>query len=141
MESETIRNLLLGFGAAALVCLGLAILFLVVAVVQLRRIRVPAGAGFGETLLYVPLTVVLFLDLLDFALDIFAAPLAWAILSWLGLPGLRGVAVVEGLLPFTNLIPLMTASWLAVRLLGRDNPLIRRYDDYQQYTTIDQPKE
>jgi hypothetical protein len=61
--------------------------------------------------------VALGLDLLDLALDFLAAPLAWVILDQLGLKGLRGVTVVESLLPGTQLIPTLTLSWVIVRLM------------------------
>ena len=85
---------------------------------HLRDLHLPAGAGFVETLRLVPLPVVLMLDLLDLALDIFAAPVAWVALSTLGLRSLRTVTIVEALIPGTQFIPTMTASWLAVRWLG-----------------------
>lgn len=108
-----------------------AILFFV-AVRKMRSIHVPPGAGFAETLLYTPFVVVLFIDLLDLALDILSAPFSWLILDRLGLKGLRGVAAVEALLPFTQVIPTMSLSWIAVRVLGRDRILEyeHRYDQY-----------
>jgi hypothetical protein len=62
---------------------------------RLKRIRIPPGADFVTTLRHVPLTLVLFLDLLDFGLDFFSVPIAWVILGKLGLQSLRGVTVVE----------------------------------------------
>jgi hypothetical protein len=104
-----------------LVAMGIA---LVVALVgfaliarQIRSLRVPRSAGFFATLRYVPLTLVVLLDLLDFALDIFAAPLSWIILDRLGLHGLRNKAAIEALIPFTQPIPTFTLSWFAARAL------------------------
>jgi hypothetical protein len=102
------------------VALILAIILLAIIIVQVRRIHVPPGAGFAETLLYTPFLVVLFLDVLDLALDFLSAPIAWIVLDRLGLKGLRGIATVESFIPFTQGIPTMTAAWIGVRLLGRD---------------------
>lgn len=85
---------------------------------QVRKIDVPAGADFAETLLYTPLLVVIVIDLLDFALDFLAAPLSWVVLDRLGLKALRGVGTVQALLPFTQIIPVMTLSWIGVRVIG-----------------------
>jgi hypothetical protein len=97
--------------------LGMLLLFLVVR--WIRRIDVPPGADFTETLLYTPLVVAITIDLLDFALDILSAPLSWIVLDRLGLKALRGVAAVEALLPFTQIIPTMTLCWLGARFLGK----------------------
>jgi hypothetical protein len=85
---------------------------------RLKRLRIPPGADFLTTLRHVPLTLVLFLDLLDFGLDFFSAPIAWVILGKLGLQSLRGVTVVEEIIPGTQLLPTMTAAWFAARLTG-----------------------
>jgi len=109
------------------VALILAILLLAIIIIQVRRIQVPPGAGFAETLLYTPLLVVLFLDVLDLALDFLSAPIAWVVLDRLGLKGLRGVATVESLIPFTQAIPVMTLSWIGVRLFGKDRFIEQKY--------------
>ncbi len=62
------------------------------------------------------------LDLLDFTLDILSAPVAWMLLTRLGLGPLRGVTVVEGLIPGTQIIPTMTLAWIASRLFKPSNP-------------------
>jgi hypothetical protein len=103
----------------------LAIILLAVIIVQVRRIHVPPGADFAETLLYTPFLVVLFLDVLDLSLDFLSAPIAWIVLDRLGLKGLRGFATVESFVPFTQAIPTMTLAWIGVRLLGRDRFLDR----------------
>jgi hypothetical protein len=107
----------LGVASAALV---LALILLAIIIVQVRRIHVPPGADFAETLLYTPFLVVAFLDVLDLALDFLSAPIAWIVLDRLGLKGLRGVATVESFIPFTQAIPTMTLAWIGVRLLGRE---------------------
>ena len=94
-----------------------AALLLWIAVRQVKKIQVPPNAGFVATLQGTPLVVVLGLDLLDLALDFLAAPLAWVILDYLGLNGLRGVTLVESLFPGTQLIPTLTLSWVVARLM------------------------
>jgi hypothetical protein len=84
---------------------------------QVKKIDVPPDAGFAETLHYTPFLVVVLIDLLDFALDFLAAPLAWVILDRLGLKALRGVSTVEALVPLTQAVPTMTLCWIGARLL------------------------
>jgi len=86
---------------------------------RVRRIKLPAGADFFTALRHTPFVVVLLLDLLDLGLDFLSAPIAWVLLSRLGLAPLRGVTVIESLIPGTQVIPLMTLAWLAARFLGR----------------------
>lgn len=100
------------------VSLILALILFTLVVRRLRRLNIPPGAGFGETLMYTPLALVLFIDLLDLGLDILAAPVVWVVLDRLGLRALRNVSTVEALIPFTQFIPTLTASWIWVRLFG-----------------------
>lgn len=108
------------FGITLLTLMGiallLALLFLFIVWRQVKRIHIPPDATFGETLLLTPFLVVLMIDLLDFALDFLAAPISWIILDRLGLKALRGVSIVESLIPFTQAIPTMTLAWIWVRL-------------------------
>jgi hypothetical protein len=99
--------------ALALAVVGLALLWR-----SIRRLNVPADAGFFETMRYVPLALVVVLDLLDFGLDIFAAPVSWIVLDRLGLRGLRNKAAIEALIPFTQPIPTFTLSWVGTRVFG-----------------------
>lgn len=117
---EFLQNFVLVFLGVMSVALVVALILLAIIIVQVRRIHVPPGAGFAETLLYTPFLVVLFLDVLDLALDFLSAPIAWIVLDRLGLKGLRGVATVESLIPLTQVIPTMTLSWIAVRFMGKD---------------------
>ena len=114
--AEFLRN----FGLTLLTLMGvaliLALLLLIIVWRQVKRIHIPPNASFGETLLLTPFLVVLMIDLLDFALDFLAAPISWIILDRLGLKALRGVSVVETLIPFTQPIPTMTLAWIWVRL-------------------------
>ena len=106
--------------AAMLLSLALAVVLIAVTYRRLKRIHIPPDADFVTTLRHVPLSLVLFLDLLDFGLDFFSVPIAWVLLSKLGLQSLRGVTVVEEIIPGTQLLPTMTAAWFAARLLSRD---------------------
>jgi hypothetical protein len=83
----------------------------------IRRVRLPEGADALTALRMTPLSVVVLLDLLDLALDFLSAPLAWIILTRLGLGPLRGVTVVESVIPGTQFIPTMTLAWLFARFV------------------------
>jgi hypothetical protein len=85
---------------------------------RVKRIQLPPDADFLTALRATPLAVVVLLDLLDFSLDIFSAPLAWTLLGYLGLKPLRGVSVVESLIPGTQFLPTMTGVWIIARLIG-----------------------
>lgn len=84
---------------------------------RVRRIHLPPDAGFFTALRATPFVVVLLLDLLDFTLDFLSAPIAWVLLGRLGLTPLRGVTMLEELIPGTQLLPTMTLAWIAARLL------------------------
>lgn len=94
----------------------LAVLGLLAIGRRLRHIRVPSDAGFFTTMHYVPLSLVVLLDLLDLGLDVFSAPISWVLLDRMGLSGLRNIASFEGLLPFTGPIPTLTIAWVLARL-------------------------
>src|SRR5512140_3330342 len=80
---------------------------------KVRRINLPAGSEFFDALRATPLSVVILLDLLDLSLDIFSAPVAWVVLSKLGLEPLRIVTVIKDLIPIPGLeaLPTMTIAW------------------------------
>ena len=122
MNIDSIQSLAVYILGAMGIALVLAIILFFVAVRQMKHVQVPPNASFSETLQYTPFILVVFIDLLDFALDMLAAPFAWVILDRLGLKALRGVSVVEALIPFTQAIPTMTICWIGVRLLGIDIP-------------------
>lgn len=96
----------------------LALLLLIVVFRQVRRINLPPDADIWTALQATPFIVVLLLDMLDFSLDFLSAPLAWIILSRLGLKPLRGVTVIESLIPGTQLLPTMTVAWIIARFGG-----------------------
>jgi hypothetical protein len=95
----------------------IALTLLVWIILRIRRINLPPDTDFLSALRITPLMVVIALDVLDLGLDIFSAPIAWALLSYLGLAPLRGVAVVKALIPISNFVPLMTLSWLYARFV------------------------
>ena len=99
--------------------IGLSTLLLGWVLWRIKKIHLPEDADFLTALRATPLIVVILLDLLDLTLDIFSTPVAWLMLGKLGLYPLRPVTVVKAFIPGTQLIPLMTASWLAARLAGR----------------------
>lgn len=111
---DLVYIVLISFG----VTLAASIVMLVWVIYQVERIDLPPDAGFLTTLRATPLSVVILLDLLDFSLDFLSAPAAWILLSWLGLKPLRWIAVIEGVLPFTHLLPTMTLAWIVARLSG-----------------------
>jgi hypothetical protein len=102
---------------AALLAFGGALLFSAVlggvVLWRVRKIQLPPDADFFTAIRLTPLVVVLLLDLLDFTLDFLSAPVAWLLLTRLGLGPLRGVTVVES-------IPTMTLAWIAVRIFKVD---------------------
>lgn len=100
------------------IALVIAIALLAWVIIAVRRIDLPPDADWITALRATPFIVVVVLDLLDLSLDFLAAPIAWLLLTRLGLGPLRTVTVVEALLPFTRLIPLMTSAWIVVRVMG-----------------------
>jgi len=106
---------------AALIVAGsalvLALLLLGWVLVRIKRIHLPPDADLMTALRATPLSVVILLDLLDLALDFFSAPIAWVLLGRLGLAPLRGITLVEELVPGTQFIPTMTAMWFFSRLI------------------------
>ena len=115
---ESLRSvltiLLIAMGVSiAVACIGLAAMAR-----SIRRLRIPPDADFFTTMRYIPLSLALLLDLLDFGLDVFSAPIMWIALDRMGLYNLRNKATIEALIPATNVIPTFTACWFAARLLN-----------------------
>ena len=119
INEEQLRTFLLIFAGLAALSLVAAILLALLTYRQLRHLRLPADADFMTCLRTVPISVVIILDLLDFGLDVFSAPIAWVMLGKLGLQGLRGVTILEELIPGTQLLPAMTLTWIGIRLYDR----------------------
>ena len=118
MELIDLLKILAVLMLTALVLGAVALTF---AVRKLRRIRLPADADFFTAVRAVPFSLVIGLDLLDFALDVFSAPIMWVLLDRTGLKALRNTAAIEALIPITGPIPTLTIAWLAARMfnLGR----------------------
>lgn len=129
---EDLRTLGLAVAIWIGVCVTLALLLFLLIAHRLRRLNVPPGAGFGETLLYTPLLLVLAIDLLDLGLDVLAAPITWVLLDRLGLKALRNISAVEALIPFTGPIPTLTLSWIWVRLFGPHIGSLEQGEKYRQ---------
>lgn len=104
-------------GILILISAVLSIIMMVWVIKRIRKINLPPDADAITALQLTPLSVVILLDLLDFTFDFLSAPISWAILGYLGLRPLRGVTVVESLIPFTQAIPTMTLGWILVRLM------------------------
>lgn len=111
-------------GVVAVVALILAAIVLAWAFRVLRRVRlrVPQNADFFTTVRAVPLSLVIGLDLLDLALDVFSAPIIWYILNRFGLQALRNVATIEALIPISAPIPTLSIAWLAARIFNLGTP-------------------
>jgi len=107
---------------AMAVALTIALIGLALIARSIRNLNVPDDADFFTTLRHVPLALVVLLDLLDFGLDIFAAPVAWVVLDRLHLRGLRNKAALEALIPFTQPIPTFSIGWAAARALDLGTP-------------------
>jgi hypothetical protein len=119
---ESLRNilsiLLIVMGVSVVVaCIGLAAMAR-----SIRRLRIPPDADFFTTMRYIPLPLAIVLDLLDFGLDIFSAPIMWIALDRMGLYNLRNKATIEALIPATNVIPTFTVCWFAARLFNVGMP-------------------
>ncbi len=118
MDGNTLRTL----GLIILAFMGIGLLFaaalLAVTVHKIRQMHLSGDMGFVATLRAVPISLVIALDLLDFALDVFSAPISWLLLTKLRLQGLRTVTVIKDLIPFTEFVPALTLAWIAVRALN-----------------------
>lgn len=121
MEAQEWTNLIAVIVGLLLLGLVLSGVLAVWIIARVRRLRLPPDADLLTALRHTPFSVVLLLDLLDFSLDIFSAPLAWGLLGYLGLQPLRGITVVEALIPGTQFLPTMTVAWLVARLVKRDS--------------------
>lgn len=105
-------------GLAMVTCLVISLAGLFLMVKRIRELRVPPDADFFTTMRFIPLLLAVLLDLLDFGLDVFAAPISWIILDRMGLKGLRNKAAIEAFIPFTGPIPTFIISWFVVRILN-----------------------
>lgn len=129
--AEFFRTFLIIIACAA----GLGLIGMLLLDRRLRQLDIPEGASFRETLQRVPFGLVVVLDLLDLGLDIFAAPIVWVWLGRYNLRVLRQVSMVEAVIPFTQVIPTLTACWLAIRWFdpAMRQPSIASSDQDQQH--------
>jgi hypothetical protein len=138
---QTLWNILTTLGIVMAACVMIALIGLFMLMRRIRRLHIPQEADFFTTMRHIPLSLVIMLDLLDFGLDIFSAPIVWIVLDRMGLPNLRNKAVVEALIPFTNVIPTFTAGWLAARALKLGNtPWMDPYDRFDERTPRPLPR-
>jgi hypothetical protein len=121
LQNVQVDNIWIIIGIVLGVSLLITLVLAVWVISSIRRINLPPNADFITAIKMTPLSVVILLDLLDFTFDFLSAPIAWAILGYLGLRPLRGVTVIESLIPFTQTIPTMTIAWVVVRLLKLDS--------------------
>src|SRR5262245_59569355 len=133
---EALRGVLSILLIAMVVSVVLGAIGLLALARSVRRLRIPPDADFFTTMRYIPLPLVIVLDLLDFGLDIFSAPILWVALHRMGLYNLRNKATIEALIPFTNVIPTFTVSWFVARLLNLGVQPWQYEDDYW----ADQPR-
>jgi len=123
---DTLFESLRGILTILLIAMGVSIVVACIGLVALtrgiRRLRIPPDADFFTTMRYIPLLLAIMLDLLDFGLDIFSAPIMWVALDRMGLYNLRNKATIEALIPATNIIPTFTVCWFAARLLNLGMP-------------------
>lgn len=110
------KNLLSIFLILMGIGLVLIVLLLGWVILRIRKIQLPPDADAMTALRLTPLSIVILLDLMDMTFDFFSAPLAWVLLGYLGLAPLRGVTVVEAIIPGTQFLPTMTAAWIVARL-------------------------
>lgn len=134
---DTLQGVLQVLLIAMATALLIASIGLVLIARHIRNLRVPRNADFFTTLRYVPLVLVILLDLLDFGLDLLAAPVSWLVLDRMGLYGLRNKAAIEALIPFTQPIPTFTIGWFMARALnlGEAPGTIPHYIDAEYYET------
>src|SRR5215216_2198203 len=122
--NDSLGNLLIIVLALMGASIFVALIGLLALARSIRRLRIPPDADFFTTMRHIPLALTVLLDLLDFGLDIFSAPIMWIVLDRMGLPNLRNKATIEALIPLTNVIPTFTVSWFAARLLNLGDPLL-----------------
>jgi hypothetical protein len=108
--TDNLSNILAIILALMGVCIFVGIIGLLMLARSIRRLHIPADADFFTTMRHIPrhipLALAVLLDLLDFGLDIFSAPILWIALDRMGLPSLRNKATIEALIPLTNVIHL-----------------------------------
>jgi hypothetical protein len=117
--SIDLRQVLIFLGILLGGALILALILMAYVVCTVRKINIPGDADPLTALRMTPISVVIILDLLDLSLDFLSAPLAWTLLTYLGLQPLRAAASIVSLIPGTQFLPTMTAAWVISRLVRR----------------------
>ncbi len=130
--NEFLAQIITVIGVIAAVCVVVALVGLSLLVRSMRRLHVPHDADFFTTMRLIPLPLVVLLDMLDFGMDVFAAPLVWLFLDRMGLRSLRNKAVVEALIPFTGPIPTFTIAWVAARSLHLGEHEMRALESFSR---------
>jgi hypothetical protein len=90
--ADNMSNILTIILALMGACIFIGIIGLVMLARSIRRLHIPADTDFFTTMRHIPLALAVLLDLLDFGLDIFSAPILWIALDRMGLPSLRNKA-------------------------------------------------
>jgi hypothetical protein len=111
-----LREFLIILAALFLISITLSLLLAAFIVWRIKKINLPPGADPITALRMTPLAVVIVLDVLDLSMDFLSAPVAWTILTYLGLHPLRMAAAIIGLVPGTQFLPMMTIAWFFARL-------------------------
>jgi hypothetical protein len=111
-----LRDVLIILAVLFLVSITFSLLLAVFIVWRIKKINLPPGADPITALRMTPLPVVIVLDVLDLSMDFLSAPVAWTILTYLGLYPLRMAAAIVGLIPGTQFLPMMTIAWFFARL-------------------------
>lgn len=115
-----LQQILLVLGVVLVGALALSGVLIAIIVWRVKRIHLPPNADPVTALRRTPLSVVIVLDLLDLSLDFLSAPIAWTLLSYLGLLPLRGAAAIVSLIPGTQFLPTMTVAWFVARMIRRN---------------------
>jgi hypothetical protein len=115
-----LRQLVIFLGVIFVGALALTAVLFGIVIWRVRRIKLPPNADPVTALRMTPLSVVIVLDLLDLTLDFLSAPLAWTLLTYLGLQPLRGAAAIVSLIPGTQFLPTMTLAWFISRKIRRN---------------------
>ena len=128
-----------GLGTVLLMAIGLSILLgLVWLWVVVRLIRRATVDRDPETLAAVqalPLPLALGIDAIDLGLDFLGAPVAWLAVTEAArrleapeLKRLRGLTLLESLIPGTQLIPVMTITWIYAQNVAAQERLAGEWD-------------
>lgn len=115
---EQLQTWSLYIGLFVGVLLVFSALLLMFAQRQMAKLNIPPNADFTTTMQHTPLAVVIAIDLLDLALDVFALPIVWIVLNQFGLKALRNASSIEAFIPFTGPIPTFTIAWIAINYLN-----------------------